>query len=86
VRSLMVWAGLAVVYLEADAPRVRSIEHQVWNTARRAGQKLVAADLRGARYALWKNPENLTQAQQTRLAWVAKTNKPPYRAYLLKER
>jgi len=44
-----------------------------------------ARDLKGARYALWKNPENLTSRQQTKLAWVAKVNHQLYRAYLLKE-
>lgn len=44
-----------------------------------------ARDLKGARYALWKNPENLTDRQQAKLAWVAKVNHQLYRAYLLKE-
>jgi transposase len=61
------------------------VRRSVWNTARRGGQTVVAGDLKGARYALWKNPENLTERQQTKLAWIAKTNKPLYRAYLLKE-
>ena len=38
-----------------------------------------------ARYALWKNPENLTDNQRAKLAWVAKTDPRLYRAYLLKE-
>jgi transposase len=41
--------------------------------------------LKGARYALWKNPENLTDNQQTKLAWIAATDPRLYRAYLLKE-
>ncbi|TAL20163.1 MAG: ISL3 family transposase [Frankiales bacterium] len=41
--------------------------------------------LQRARYALWKNPENLTSAQQTKLAWVATTDPELHRAYLLKE-
>ena len=41
--------------------------------------------LKGIRYALWKNPANLTETQQTKLAWVAKTDTRLYRAYLLKE-
>jgi transposase len=41
--------------------------------------------LKGARYALWKNPENLTEKQQTKLAWVAKSHPRLHRAYLLKE-
>jgi len=32
-----------------------------------------------------KNPGNLTGRQQARLAWIARTNEPLYRAYLLKE-
>ena len=41
--------------------------------------------LKGARYSLWKNPEDLTENQQTKLAWIATTNPRLYRAYLLKE-
>jgi transposase len=38
-----------------------------------------------ARYALWKNPENLTDRQRDKLAWIAKTDPRLHRAYLLKE-
>ncbi|MGC8628448.1 MAG: ISL3 family transposase [Acidimicrobiales bacterium] len=59
---------------------------EVWNHARReAGDKALAAELKGCRYALWKNPENLTGRQKNKLAWVARTNNRLYRAYLLKE-
>lgn len=44
-----------------------------------------AAALKGARYALWKNPDNLTDNQQQKLAWIATTDPRLYRAYLLKE-
>ena len=44
-----------------------------------------AKALKGARYALWKNPENLTENQQAKLAWVAATDPRLHRAYLLKE-
>lgn len=44
-----------------------------------------ARALKHARYALWKNPEDLTTHQQTKLAWIAKTDPRLYRAYLLKE-
>ena len=44
-----------------------------------------ARALRGARYALWKNPENLTDNQQVKLAWIAATDPRLHRAYLLKE-
>jgi len=44
-----------------------------------------AESLKGARYALWKNPENLTVHQQAKLAWVTKTDPRLHRGYLLKE-
>lgn len=62
-----------------------TVRRQVWNTARRAGMKTVAAELKNSRYALWKNPEDLTQTQQAKLSMIQTTNKPLYRAYLLKE-
>ena len=44
-----------------------------------------ANTLKRARYALWKNPENLTTHQAAKLAWIAKTDPRLYRGYLLKE-
>lgn len=38
-----------------------------------------------SRYALWKNPENLTEHQRARLDWIAKTDSRLWRAYQLKE-
>jgi transposase len=68
------------------------VRRAAWNTARGAVHQRRAARatgtakaLKGARYALWKNPENLTDRQQAKLAWVAKTNPRLHRAYLLKE-
>jgi transposase len=61
------------------------VRRQTWNTACRAGQKAVAKELKGARYALWKNPEDLSDRQQAKLADIARTNRRLYRAYLLKE-
>ena len=68
------------------------VRRQAWNTARgavgrrRAGRATGQAKaLKHARYALWKNPENLTGRQQAKLAWIAKTDPRLHRAYLLKE-
>ena len=61
------------------------VRREVWNDARRAGHTSLARDLSGARYALRKNPENLTQRQTAKLADIARINRPLYRAYLLKE-
>jgi transposase len=61
------------------------VRRQTWNDARKAGQKAVAAELKGARYALWRNPKDLSEKQAAKLADIARTNRPLYRAYLLKE-
>ena len=50
----------------------------------RPGHDLTRA-LKNARWALWKNPENLTDRQADKLAWIAKTDPRLHRAYLLKE-
>ena len=39
------------------------VRREVWNAARRAGQKTVAKELKNARFALWKNPGDLTERQ-----------------------
>jgi hypothetical protein len=72
------------------------VRRQAWNDARRSGQtrgkgygnRVATGDARrfkGARYALWKNPDHLTDRQRDKLAWIAKTDPRLYRAYLLKE-
>ena len=61
------------------------VRREVWNAARHAGQTAEAKALKGARFCLWKNPEDLTGRQQATLAQIAETNEPLYRAYLLKE-
>ena len=61
------------------------VRRWIWNTMRRLGLTGRAKHLKGCRYALWKNPDNLTERQQAKLAWIARHNTPLYRAYLLKE-
>jgi transposase len=61
------------------------IRREVWNDARRSGQPQLARDLKNSRYALWRNPEDLTRRQGAKLADIARRNRPLYRAYLLKE-
>jgi transposase len=61
------------------------VRRQVWNAARRAGMKETARQLKDSRYALWRNPQDLTERQELKLALIQETNKPLYRAYLLKE-
>ncbi len=65
------------------------VRRQSWNDAsgRIKGQRSKgdAQRLRRGRYALWKNPQNLTPRQKARLEWIAKTDPRLHRAYLLKE-
>ncbi|HYN51968.1 MAG TPA: ISL3 family transposase [Thermoleophilaceae bacterium] len=72
-----------VIKLATDA--LDEIRREVWNEARKAGETVLAKDLKGARFALWKNPENLTPRQQLKLAHIQQINQRLYRAYLLKE-
>ena len=76
------------------------VRRAAWNDARRgtgsgrrrtAGGRVInlgrgdAKKLKRARWALWKNPENLTDAQRAKLDWIAKTDPRLHRAWLLKE-
>jgi transposase len=63
------------------------VRRAVWNTARggRGRRTTASAALKNARWALWKNPDKLTDTQRATLAFIQQTNKPLYRAYLLKE-
>lgn len=72
-----------VVRWASDA--LDEVRRQAWNDARRAGATTAARELKGARFALWKNPEDLTGRQRGKLARIAKVNQQLYRAYLLKE-
>jgi transposase len=68
-----------------------------WNQARGAARGTTRANnrnhrptgdtkaLKNARWALWKNPENLTSRQTEQLGWIAKTQPALYRAWALKE-
>src|SRR5450755_2731357 len=69
--------------VKAATDAMDEIRREIWNEARRAGNKQLAKDLKGARFALWKNPANLPARQQHKLAWIQKLNAPIYRAYLL---
>jgi transposase len=72
-----------VIQLATDA--LDEVRREVWNEARRQGNMELAKDLKGARFAVWKNPENLTERQAAKLSEIQRTNGPLYRAYLLKE-
>jgi transposase len=52
---------------------------------RRAGAADAAADLKGTRWALIRNPEDLSPLQRGTLAGLAHTNRGLYRGWLIKE-
>jgi transposase len=62
-----------------------AVRRGLWNQLRRDGKTDQAKALKGSRWALLKNPPDLTGDQRTTVATIAKTNHPLYRAYLLKE-
>jgi transposase len=72
-----------------DRFHVQRLAHDALDKVRR--QQWRAADredktaIKGTRFPLQKNPWNLTQDEHERLADVQRSNKPLYRAYLLKE-
>lgn len=70
----------AVAKTEPRRPQGRQPAH----APARPGTEL-ARKLRNSRYALWKNPDNLTENQTAKLAWIAATDPRLHRAYLLKE-
>jgi transposase len=75
------------------------VRREAWRQARSGGQTRLrthgsrtiklsqdgARELKNARYALWRNPENLSTSQQAKLAWIQKSHPCLYRAWLLKE-
>ena len=68
-----------VVMLATEA--LDDVRREVWNEARRQGNIELARELKGARFAVWKNPENLTDRQAVKLAVIQQTNARLYRAY-----
>ncbi|MGH3848447.1 MAG: ISL3 family transposase [Pseudonocardiaceae bacterium] len=62
-----------------------AVRRGLWNQLRRDGKTDQATALKNSRWALLKNPPDLTGDQRTTVAAIAKTNHPLYRAYLLKE-
>ena len=84
LNARLVMDAFHVVQWATDA--LDEVRREVWNHARRElGDQGLAAELKGCRYALWKNPERLTEPQRAKLARVAEINNALYRAYLLKE-
>jgi transposase len=62
-----------------------AVRRGAWNSLRAAGNATAAKEVKNTRWALLKNPPDLTGEQRTTIAVIAKVNTPLYRAYLLKE-
>jgi transposase len=84
-------APQAVVCLDAfhvvawASAALDAVRRGLWNQLRKDGKTDQATALKASRWALLKNPPDLTGDQRTTVATIAKTNHPLYRAYLLKE-
>lgn len=72
-----------------DRFHVQRLAHDALDTVRRqqwrAAQPADKDVIKGTRFALQKNPWNLTQPEHQKLNDVQRSNRPLYRAYLLKE-
>jgi transposase len=71
--------------VKAATDALDEIRREVWNEARKAGDKQLAKELKGARFVLWKNAGKLTDRQKQKLSSIQQTNKRLYRAYLLSQ-
>lgn len=74
-----------VVKWASDALDV--VRRDVWNAERggKGRSPRGSKSLKKARFALWKNPGDLTAGQQAQLAFIAAAHPLPHRACLLKE-
>ncbi len=72
-----------VVKLAGDA--LEALRRQVWQAARKLPDKRIAKTFKGARWALLKNPADLTEAQAETLAEMRRSGGILWRAYQLKE-
>jgi len=75
-----------VVKWATDA--LNEVRRDLWNRLRKSedpAEHELAQSLKRSRYALWKNPDNLTERQAHKLAEIERVNGPLWRAYLLKE-
>jgi transposase len=71
-------------------PKRKAVKRNGGGAVRRRGEESAKENpgeaVKGARYPLSKNPENLSAGQEATLELIAKSNPKLYRAYLLKEK
>jgi transposase len=61
------------------------VRRAMWNELRERGDTERAQSMKGSRWALVKNPEDLTRKQKNKLRAIESDNKVLYTSYLLKE-
>jgi transposase len=61
------------------------VRREMWNDLRRRGDTERANAMKGSRWALVKNPEDLTRPQKRKLRAIEADNRPLFLAYLMKE-
>lgn len=71
------------VKLVGDA--LDEVRRELWQNLRRLPDPRYAKDFKGARWALLKNPDNLTDTQAAQLATIKRTRGGIWRAYEMKE-
>ena len=81
--------ALPLATIVFDRFHVARLAQDAVTEVRRAQMRLLdpneRAPIKGTRWALLKNPENLRASERAKLETVRTTNRPLYRAYLLKE-
>jgi len=82
-RAVLCFDGFHVVKLVTDA--LETVRRQAWQSARRYPDKKIAHKFKGARWALLKNPQDLTDMQAETLTALRKSGGVLWRAYQLKE-
>jgi transposase len=84
-KAVRVMDPFHVVQWATDA--LDQVRREVWNAERGGKGRATAGSksLKKARWALWKNPADLTERQCAQLEFIAKAHPVLHRAYLLKE-
>lgn len=64
---------------------LNEVRRGMWNKLRKRGETARAKALKGSRWALMKNPEDLDRKQKSKLRTIEHDNRPLFVAYLMKE-
>ncbi|MGH3919378.1 MAG: ISL3 family transposase [Pseudonocardiaceae bacterium] len=82
-RATICFDPFHVVKLATEA--LDTVRRQVWQSARKLRDQSIAKRFKGARWALLKNPIDLTEEQSGTLRQIKRTGGALWRAYQLKE-